>query len=232
MTTWVPLEYDRAMSEDGWRAFLAAEGGGDWVVLHGGPTAVYRVGSVVDAAKLAVAVGALPGFDGSTASMTITTGILTVRLTREMWFLDEPHIELARAVSALAREHGAVPDRSAVQEIQLAISAKPDAINLAFWRAVLGYRPSDEDNGMDPLGFSSTVWMQPLSSDKSLQHAMHVDVSLPREQAEARLEAALAAGGRIVDDSAAPEHWVLSDPAGNRVCICAWPDGRTVNPTN
>ncbi len=32
------------MSEQGWRDFLSAEGVEDWVVLHGGPTAVFRVG--------------------------------------------------------------------------------------------------------------------------------------------------------------------------------------------
>jgi 4a-hydroxytetrahydrobiopterin dehydratase len=45
------------------------------------------------------------------------------------------------------------------------------------------------------------------------------------EQVEVRLAAALAAGGRIVDDSNAPAAWTLADPAGNRVCVCAWPDG-------
>jgi 4a-hydroxytetrahydrobiopterin dehydratase len=34
------------MSEEGWRQFLAAEGCDEWVVLHGGPTAVFRVGSL------------------------------------------------------------------------------------------------------------------------------------------------------------------------------------------
>jgi 4a-hydroxytetrahydrobiopterin dehydratase len=60
---------------------------------------------------------------------------------------------------------------------------------------------------------------------KSLRHAMHVDVSIPRAQAQDRLVAALAAGGRIVVQSA--EHWTLSDRAGNRVCIAVWPDGGT-----
>jgi hypothetical protein len=27
------------------------------------------------------------------------------------------------------------------------------------------------------------------------------------------------------DGSKAPEAWTLADRAGNRVCICAWPDG-------
>ena len=58
-----------------------------------------------------------------------------------------------------------------------------------------------DDNAVDPLGHGSTVWMQELDEAKPLRHAMHVDVSVAREQAEARLAAALAAGGRIVDDS-------------------------------
>ena len=61
-----------------------------------------------------------------------------------------------------------------------------------------------DDNGVDPLGHGSTVWMQELDAAKPLRHAMHIDVSVAREHAEARLAAALAAGGRIVDDSSAP----------------------------
>ena len=67
--------------------------------------------------------------------------------------------------------------------------------------------------------------MQELDPAKPLRHAMHVDVSVARERVEARLAAALAAGGRIVDDTDAPAAWILADRAGNRVCIAAWPDG-------
>jgi 4a-hydroxytetrahydrobiopterin dehydratase len=56
---------------------------------------------------------------------------------------------------------------------------------------------------------------------------MHVDVSVAREQAEHRLAAALAAGGRIVDESNAPAVWIHADRAGNRGCIASWPDGAT-----
>ena len=44
------------MSEQGWREFLAADGVDDWVVLHGGATTVFRVGSIGEAARLAAAV--------------------------------------------------------------------------------------------------------------------------------------------------------------------------------
>jgi 4a-hydroxytetrahydrobiopterin dehydratase len=67
--------------------------------------------------------------------------------------------------------------------------------------------------------------MQEIDQSKTLRHAMHIDVSVAREQVQARLDAALATGGRIVDASHAPSHWTLADRAGNRVCICAWPDG-------
>jgi 4a-hydroxytetrahydrobiopterin dehydratase len=49
------------MGEEGWRRFLAAEGVDDWVVVHGGAAAVYRVGSLSEAARLAEAVARAPG---------------------------------------------------------------------------------------------------------------------------------------------------------------------------
>ena len=213
------------MSEQGWKDFLAAEGVDDWVVLHGGATAVFRVGSIDEAARLAGSIAEVPGLAGSGALLTIADRGLTVRLTRDLWRLESRHIELARAVSAVAQAHGAPADRAAVQEVQLAIAAKPDEIDLGFWRAVLGYDPMADDNTVDPLGHGSTVWMQELDEAKPLRHAMHVDVSVAREHAEARLAAALAAGGRLVDASEAPGAWILADRAGNKVCIAAWPDG-------
>jgi 4a-hydroxytetrahydrobiopterin dehydratase len=213
------------VSEEGWRKFLSADGVDDWVVVHGGATAVFRVPSLVEAAQLAEAVARLPGLDGTGALLTIADGRLTVRLTRGVFRLEERHVDLARAVSALARAHGAVADRTGAQEVQLAIAARPDAVDVGFWRAVLGYAELAEDNAIDPLGHGSTVWMQELDAAKPLRHAMHVDVSVAREQVEARLAAALAAGGRVVDDTAAPAAWILADRAGNRVCIAAWPDG-------
>lgn len=213
------------MSEQGWQGFLAAEGVDDWVVLHGGATAVFRAASLGAAARLAEAIADAPGVAGAGVLLTLADTHLTVRLSRDMWSLETAHVDLARAVSAVAAEHGAVADRAAVQEVQVAIASKPDAIDVGFWRAVLGYDPMAEDNAVDPLGHGSTVWMQELDPAKTLRHAMHVDVSVAREHVAARLEAAIAAGGRVVDASHAPGHWTLSDRAGNRVCICAWPDG-------
>jgi 4a-hydroxytetrahydrobiopterin dehydratase len=216
------------MSEQGWREFLAADGVDDWVVLHGGATAVFRVGSIGEAVRLAAAVAEIDGLEGSGVLLTIVDTSLAVRLTRDLWALESRHIDLARAVSEIASARGAVADRASVQEVQIAIAAKPDALDVGFWRAVLGYAPMGDDAGGDPFGHGSTFWLQELDEAKPLRHAMHVDVSVARDHIEGRLAAALAAGGRVVWES--EEHWTLADRAGNRVDITAWPDGATRAP--
>ena len=182
------------------------------MVLHGGATAVFRVASLEEAPALAEAIAQAPDLERSGVLMTVASDRLTVRLTRGVFRLEPHHVGLASAVSDVARNRGAVADRGAVHEVQLAIAAKPDAADVDFWRAVLGYSPLADDNAIDPLGHGSTVWMQELDPNKELRHAMHVDVSLAREHAEARVAAALAAGCRIVDESDAPEGWISRGP--------------------
>ncbi len=124
------------MSEQGWRDFLSAENVGDWTVLHGGATAVFAVLSFGDAARLADAVAQVPGIEGAGVLITIADDQLTVRLTGGIWQLEPRHVELARAVSTVARRHGAVADRTRAQEVQLAIAARPGTVDVGFWRAV------------------------------------------------------------------------------------------------
>lgn len=213
------------MSEQGRQAFLEAAGLGDWAVLHGGPTAVFRAESLAQASSLAAEISKVHGVDGPHTQLTIASNLLTVRLTREVWNIEVKHIEIARAISQVAKTNGAVAEPRRIQEVQVAIAAKPAAIDLEFWRAVLGYEPMLRDNAIDPLGNSSVIWMQELDEAKPLKHAMHLDVSVPRDHAEQRLADAIAAGGVVVDDSHAPAWWILADRSGNKVCIACWPDG-------
>lgn len=213
------------MSEQGWRAFLSAEGVEDWVVLHGGACAVFEAGSLRGAVELAGRITEVLGDDVAGVTFTITNSRLSVRLTRGLADLEEPHIALAQEISRIAHEMGAPADRASVQEVQMAVSARPDDIDVGFWRAVLGYRESADDDAVDPLGHSSTVWMHPLDAERPLRHAMHLDVSLAREEADRRVAAAVAAGGRVVRNDEAHATRTLSDRAGNRVCVVAWPDG-------
>ncbi len=217
------------MSEQNWREFLEADDLDDWVVLHGGPSAVFITDDLAATAELARAVAEVPGLEGSNIQLAIVANRLTVRLTRETWKIEPHHIGIAREISEIARARGAASAPHLVQEVQVAIAAKPDAIDLKFWRAVLGYDEMLDDNAIDPLGVSSTVWMQDLDEGKALRHAMHLDVSLSKESAEARVEAAVKAGGVVVDGSHAPSWWILADRSGNKVCVVAWPDGAKAN---
>ncbi len=212
------------MSEQGWKDFLTVDGLSDWVVLHGGAVAYYHVSTIGDAAHFAEAIAQIPELAGQRVLISFSDTNVSVRITRDIWQLERKHIDIARLISEVARKFHAKADRSAVQEVQVAIAAKADMIDVGFWRAVLGYSEMAQDNAIDPLGHGSTVWMQEIEQQKTLRHAMHIDVSVAREHVQARLEAAIKAGGTIVDDSHAPSHWTLSDRAGNRVCICAWPD--------
>ena len=213
------------MSDQGWQEFLRTEGLDDWVVLHGGPTAVFKTATLADGANLALAIAELPGIDAGHVHISLVSTALTIRITRDVQIMELEHIAVATAISAVAKSHGAVAERHRVQEVQLAIAAKPDAIDLGFWRAILGYDAMQPDNAIDPLGISSTVWMQDLDDAKPLKHAMHLDVSVAKEQAESRVSAAVSAGGVVVDDSHAPSWWILADRSGNKVCLVAWPDG-------
>lgn len=213
------------MSDQGRKAFLAAEGLDDWVVLHGGPTAVFQTQSLAAAAELAAQIAKLPELDGTPAQLSIVSQSLTVRLTREVSNTETKHIAIAQKISEISRSAGAIGNPAMVQEVQFAIAAKPDAIDVGFWRAVLGYLPMLDDAGIDPLGVSSNVWMQEIDEHKHLRHAMHLDVSVAKEHAQSRVDAAVKAGGVIVDSSNAPSYWILADRSGNKVCVVAWPDG-------
>jgi len=55
-------------------------------------------------------------------------------------------------------------------------------------------------------------------------HRAHheVDIFVPHDQAEARIAAAIAAGGHLVTDGHAPAWWTLADAEGNEVDVATW----------
>ena len=61
-----------------------------------------------------------------------------MRLNHNLWQLEPHHVDLARPSLRLPKRTVPSPT-AAVQEVQLAIAAKPDAIDVDFWRAALGY---------------------------------------------------------------------------------------------
>ena len=92
---------------------------------------------------------------------------------------------------------------------------------------VVATRPiagGDEMIVVDPTGQGPTVWFQQLDAPRPQRNRIHFDLTVAEDEAEARIAAALAAGGRLVSDAHARAFWVLADPEGNEVCICTWQD--------
>jgi 4a-hydroxytetrahydrobiopterin dehydratase len=86
---------------------------------------------------------------------------------------------------------------------------------------VLGH-PRDADGDLhDPYGKAPLIWFQ-RSGDEEPRQRWHPDLWVEPSEVAPRIEAALAAGGSLVSDAAAPSFWVLADPEGNRVCLCTW----------
>ncbi len=89
-------------------------------------------------------------------------------------------------------------------------------------RRCSGTTPTSDDDLVDPADRTPSLWFQKTDSDAPDRQRWHLDVSVPHDVAEARIQAAIDAGGTLVDDSRAPAFWVLEDPDGNRSCICTW----------
>jgi 4a-hydroxytetrahydrobiopterin dehydratase len=113
---------------------------------------------------------------------------------------------------------GTAADPTRVQHIQVSIDALELPSVMPFWREALGYefRRDTEEDVVDPRGRGPSFWFQQMDAPRPQRNRIHVDIAVAPEQAEARIAAVLAAGGRRAD----PAHpWILSDPEGNEVCL-------------
>jgi len=153
-----------------------------------------------------------------------------VSTTHWMDALTDRDVALARAVSALATERGLKSTPRDSMQLEVAIDALDIDAVVPFWRTVLGYVPEHAAEGaavrglIDPEGIEPAVWFQQMDQARDGRNRVHLDVHVPHDVAEERVAAALAAGGRLVSEDAAPSYWVLADAEGNEACICTWQD--------
>ena len=208
------------------RAFHDAGGVDDWRVLFSGAHAYFRTGTFAEAARfvaaiadVAEAVGQFPDVDVRPEGVTVRTA------SGEYGALSDRDVELARGISAEAQALGLEPDPSQVQVVGIAVAQDAGSDVGPFWAAALGYRSlGPNEDVVDRHRRNPHVSFQGLRPPKPGRGRTHIDVSVPADQAEARVAAALAAGGRLVDDSHAPHWWTLASPENHKVDIAAWPD--------
>jgi 4a-hydroxytetrahydrobiopterin dehydratase len=205
------------------RQFSEAAGAEDWRALMYGASTHFRTVSFAQGVQLVGAIGELAEAAGHYPDIDLRHhGVSVWVTTGEERRLSERDIELARQISAAARALGVSADPAAVQHVDFTIDALVTEQVRPFWRALLGYLELGDEDLLDPCSRGPSVWFQPMDSPRAQRNRLHVDVSVPHDQAEARIAAAIAAGGHLVSEQNAPSWWVLADAEGNEACIATW----------
>ena len=207
-----------------------------WRLVLGELRTQVLTGSLAAAADVAGRVAAVARDDAEEHLRMDVRGdrvYLIVQPLTSAW-LTERDIGLAREISALVSELGLTaeagvgdPAVRSVQQLEIAIDALDIAAILPFWQAVLGYadepgKPGAGNATADPAGQGPTVWFQQMDAPRPQRNRIHLDITVPHDEAKRRIAAAIAAGGKLGYDAEAPAFWVLADPEGNEACICTW----------
>jgi 4a-hydroxytetrahydrobiopterin dehydratase len=196
--------------------FHAADGVEDWRCLYHLVSAHFRTDSLAQGIALVDEIGRLAGgAEQHYLNVDLRSAGVTVSLGRR-------DIALARRISAAAKELDIPADPTAVQVVNVTLDALVGADVLPFWRALLGYRQIGDSYLSDPLRRSPGFGLQQMNAARPQRNRMHLDVAVPHDQAEARICAALAAGGHLVSDAHAPMWWTLADDEGNEACVATW----------
>ena len=195
-----------------------------------------RVGSLAEAADTAAGIVAACGDDaGQRLAVDVRRDhvVLTVQQPTG-GLVGAREVDLARRITEIAGRLGLATGAGvgggsprSVQVVEIAIDALDIAAIRPFWKAVLAYvdepgRAGPEDPLVDPLGQGPAVWFGQMDAPRPQRNRIHLDVSVPHDEAETRIRATLAAGGVLRYDAEAPAFWVLADLEGNEACVTTW----------
>jgi len=208
------------------REFLETEGVEDWRVTSDGALAFFRTASFTESVELVRAIGEATKVGGHQPDIDIRNDGVTARLitvTENHYGVTTADVDLARRISAVAREQGMSADPSVLQSVLVIPGAPNIAEVMPFWQAVLRYRrrpDSPDEDLIDPHNRGPAFWFEQMEQTRpDGGGAIHLAVWMPYELAEARIGAALAAGGHMVRNDFAPAWWTLADAAGNEADI-------------
>ncbi|HXP55188.1 MAG TPA: VOC family protein [Streptosporangiaceae bacterium] len=214
-----------------------AVGGLGWRFAVGVIRTSVLVDSLASAAEVARVVTDVAGAADGSLSLDLRPDRVVITLqSHEEGRVRPREIEAAARISAAVDDLGLVTEPEvgsdgarSVQVLEIAIDALDIPAVRPFWKAVLGYGDepgsdgSQPDAGLaDPVGQGPTFWFQQMDEPRPQRNRIHFDVVVPHDETERRIQAALDAGGRLVNDAEAPAFWVLADPEGNEACVCTW----------
>lgn len=200
----------------------------DWRLLALALHARFRTGDFVTGLGFVTAVTELAEAANHHPDVTLTYPWVDLRLiSHDAGRLTRRDLDLARQISALAAERDIAADPGVLAEVEIALDTADLAAQGPFWSALLTGSPDalDGDTVRDPTGRVPVLWFQDTDPHQTPRQRFHLDLWVPHDRADERIQAAVAAGGTVVDDSHAPSYTVLADPEGNRVCVCCCLDG-------
>ena len=174
------------------RRFHEAAGVEDWRVLGEGACTYFRTGSFAAGVALAEAISRLAGLGDHHPDVDLRHGGVTVRLITiadDYYGLSERDLELARQISAAARELGVPADPTAVQLVNVTIDALvgPGRAAVLAGAARLPPDRATPDYLFDPRGRGPGFGFQQMDAPRPQRNRVHLDVAVPHDQAEARI---------------------------------------------
>ncbi|PZF82718.1 VOC family protein [Jiangella anatolica] len=224
-TALIPLsrpDASAAVEHLGWRYLLAR--------FHTG----VAVGSTMEAADVAATAARAAGAADDHLRADLRPGRVLLSLQDPaIANVTSEDVEAADRITAALRATGRDADAAigglprSEQSLEIAIDAIDIPVIRPFWKAVLAYTDEPGLDGpadalVDPHGQGPALWFQQMDAPRPQRNRIHFDISVPHDEAQRRLAAALDAGGRLVNDGRAPAFWVLADAEGNEICICTW----------
>lgn len=201
---------------------VAAAGLSDWRMLLSTLHARFVTDDFASAFGLVERITAAAEEANHHPDIDLRWGAVGVALTsHDVGALTQRDLRLAKRISAIAADLGAEPRPQEIATLEVALDTADHSRVRDFWRVLLGAGEKHADDEVtDPRGQVPTLWFQPTEPHEEPKQRFHLDVWVPADVAEQRVAAAIAAGGRLVTDEAAPAFWVLADADGNRACVC------------
>ena len=212
----------------------------DWRKLAQGLHARYLTDDFGAGARFVAAVGEAGDAIGHHPRVSIGTGYVDLELVSDdaiyrddegtehvVEWVTQQDIDLARRITEIAAEHQLDADPTSVSDIELGLDTARSATIAPVWAALLTGsaeaqgRGTPSDEIRDATGRVPNLWFEDADGYEGPGQRFHVEVYVAPEVVAQRIAAAVAAGGTVVDDSAAPSLTVIADQDGNRGVICA-----------
>jgi 4a-hydroxytetrahydrobiopterin dehydratase len=207
------------------REFHASPGVEDWRVLFWGAHVFYRTASFHQAAEFVSAIAEAARTVGHDPDVDVRPEGVTVRTcSRPDGALSSADAALAAEISAAARRMRLKSDPTALVVVGIAVAQDAGVDTRPFWEAAFGYRPNGDTDLTDPVRRGPHLMFHELRDPRAGRGRTHIDVSVPAEEAEKRVHAAVAAGGRIVKAYEDQRTWLLASPDNHGVDIAGWAD--------